>query len=343
MIIVVLSKKGWQENDECYNRKAVLQQSYKGRQIRLSWERWTLNLFVINRHAGNGNGQHVWTDIEPRYRKLGIPYAACVSTTPEQAEEQVKAHLVTYPYADVIVIGGDGTIHRMLPLLAGTHATLGIIPAGSGNDTARGFGIPSEPIGALEVMLAGERRLIDLIKAHDRWTLTAIANGFDAAVADIVNRSVYKRWCNLLKIGPVAYLIGIIHMLFTYRPTNVEINIDGEKSQYRNVWLTAISNVNSYGGGIRICPAARADDGKLDICIVHNCSRFTFIRLLPTVFSGKHVKLRYVAMKRGSIIDVKSSQSIVSIGDGERIGTTPFTACIHPGKLNIYAPYVDSK
>ena len=297
-----------------------------------------MHLFVINPLAGNGNGLAIWSAVERECMQQGMPYAAYISDSPEEAATRVKQHLERYSRSVIAVIGGDGTIHRLLPVIAEHGGVLAVIPAGSGNDTARGFGIPLDPLRALRVIINGKTNQVDLLHSHGVWTLTALATGFDSAVADAVNRSTYKRWCNRLKLGPVAYLIGIAQTLFTYKPASMTIQVDDETYSFERIWLTAISNVSSYGGGIRICPEAKADDGMLDMCIVHGCSRWTLLRLLPTVFTGKHVNLKYVTMKRGRRIQVQPSQSVLTIGDGEPIGAGKFEALLHPRRIDIHVP-----
>lgn len=299
-----------------------------------------MHLFVINPRSGNGNGLKVWSMVESECKKQGIVYKAYVSQDAATAAERVQQHLSQFANAIVVIIGGDGTIHQLLPTIVEHGGILAVIPAGSGNDTARGFGIPKDPIGALRTVMIGKIQPVDMMRSHEQgeWTLTALATGFDSAVADAVNRSFYKRWCNRLKLGSVAYLIGIIHTLFTFKPTTMTVHIDDSTYTYDRIWLAAISNVNSYGGGIRICPEARADDGLLDICLVHGCNRLTLLRLLPTVFTGKHVHLPQVVLKRGKKVSIQPAHSVLTIGDGEPVGRGRFEAQLHPDHIRMCVP-----
>lgn len=300
-----------------------------------------MHLFVINPHSGNGNGLKVWSRVERECINKELDYVAYLSQDARSAAERVKQHLTQYTHAIVVIIGGDGTIHQLLPVIVEYGGILAVIPAGSGNDTARGFGIPMDPVNALRTALKGNIRSVDMMQSHEQgeWTLTALATGFDSAVADAVNRSFYKRWCNRLKLGPVAYLIGIVHTLFTFKPTTMTVHIDDSTYTYDRIWLAAISNVNSYGGGIRICPEARADDGLLDICLVHGCSKWTLLRLLPTVFTGKHVHLPQVVLKRGKKISIQPAHDVLTIGDGEPIGSGRFEAKLLPEHIRMCIPH----
>ncbi|WP_110933400.1 diacylglycerol/lipid kinase family protein [Paenibacillus bouchesdurhonensis] len=293
-------------------------------------------LFVINKNSGNGSGGRIWTIIRSILHERNINYEHIVTSSREQAHTMLKERLVAaIRWRAVGVVGGDGTIHGLLPLLRGSGIPLAVIPAGSGNDTARGFNIPIKPLEALRVMLEGQTIEVDLITVQNQVAITALAIGFDAKVADNVNHSWYKKLCNTLGIGRVSYLIGIIHTLLTYRPGSLTIECDGMTEHYSSAWLTAINNVPSYGGGLKICPEANPSDGQLDICIVHNCSRLKLLFLFPTILFGRHVSLPYVKLHRGRSVTIYSSQPIIALGDGEPMGMAPITAAVDPGSLQI--------
>jgi len=295
-------------------------------------------LFVINKNAGNGSGYRTWIKISAALDARLIRYRHVFTESAGQAEDIISA-ILSEPehWLGVAVIGGDGTIHSVLPALKEFGIPLAVIPAGSGNDTARGFGIPHDPLSALDVMLAGKTRAADLIATANGLTLTALAIGFDAQVAQNVNASFYKKICNFFRAGRAAYILGILHTLLTFKPCGVTVACDGAKNTYPNAWLTAISNVNSYGGGLRICPQAHPGDGELDICIVHGCSRLQLLRLFPTVLTGKHVLLPFVTFLRGKAITVEFDQRRLALGDGENLSAGPIEITVEPNALQIYA------
>ncbi|CAH0117974.1 MULTISPECIES: diacylglycerol kinase family protein [unclassified Paenibacillus] len=295
--------------------------------------------FVINRQAGNGNGMRVWRKMERTLRERNIEYRCAVTDVAEQARMQVREALAAWPLRAVAVIGGDGTIRSVLPELSGRDVPLAVIPAGSGNDTARGFGIPRKPLAALEVLLSGRCRRIDLIGVDGERSVTALAVGFDAAVAEAVNNGGYKKWCNRLGIGRVAYIIGIMHTLIRFRPAQLRLELDGERTAtFADAWMAAVANVATYGGGLRICPQAQPDDGLLDVCVVHGCTKWQLLRLFPTVLQGRHTKLPYVTMLRAYAVSVSSELPRIAYGDGEPCGATPLSAQAEPQTLLIVTP-----
>ncbi|AJS60962.1 diacylglycerol/lipid kinase family protein [Paenibacillus sp. IHBB 10380] len=298
-------------------------------------------LFVVNKSSGNGRGFRVWRKISKILDKRGIDYQLQFTQSSEQARTFLTEQLSTsVAWKAVGVVGGDGTIHGLLPVLRHSGVPLAVFPSGSGNDTVRGFQIPMKTTSALEVMLEGLITVADLISVSETSTLTALGVGFDAEVAHNVNNSRYKKVCNYIGMGRLAYLIGIFHTLLTFRPSPLTVQCDGVTRTFSSAWLTAINNVISYGGGLTICPQARPDDGMLDICIVHGCSKFKLLLILPTILYGGHTRLPFVTMLRGRNISVESELPRLALGDGENLTATPLTANVDPGALMVMCPRI---
>ncbi|WP_068786467.1 diacylglycerol/lipid kinase family protein [Paenibacillus phocaensis] len=296
-------------------------------------------LFIVNPNAGNGEGRRTWNKISKQLRRRGIPYEHALTDSKEQAHTFLQERLSSQQaWKAVGVVGGDGTIHSLLPALRHSGVPLAVFSAGSGNDTARGFGLPRRPLAALDVMLHGRPESADLIAVSGRSTLTALAVGFDAEVARNVNRSRYKKICNALGLGRLAYIIGIFHTLLSYRPGPLNVDCDGIAYRFESAWLTAINNVDSYGGGLSICPGARPGDGVLDLCVVHDCSKLKLLLLFPTVLFGAHTKFSFVTMLRGRNITVSSPIPRLALGDGEEVAATPLNASADPGAIQILRP-----
>lgn len=296
-------------------------------------------LFIVNKNSGNGEGRRVWEKIAETLDHRGILYEHIFTHSAEEAHTYLVERLAATNGWDAVgVVGGDGTIHSLLTAMRGTGIPLAVFPAGSGNDTARGFRIPKKTKDALHVLLEGTPLETDLIATEGDNTLTALAVGFDAEVAHNVNNSRYKKICNRLGLGRAAYIIGVFHTLLTFRPAPLTVDIDGNPHRFDSAWLAAINNVTSYGGGLKICPDAKTDDGQLDICIVHGCSRLELLLLFPTLLFGRHTRLPFVTMLRGRNVTVHSSLPRMALGDGERVASTPVIASADPGSLRIMCP-----
>lgn len=294
-------------------------------------------LFVVNENSGNGRGAKVWQQVARQLQAQGTPYTAIIATGSSDAYERTADYIRNAELKAVAVVGGDGTLHGLLPLLVGTGIPVGIIPAGSGNDTSRAFHIPLDPIGALDIIVSGKTRLSDVISSTSgddtQATLTAIAVGMDGAVAADVNGSRYKRWCNRLGIGSLAYVIGLFRALVSFSPADVTLTMDGVVHRFERGWLSAIANIASYGGGLRICPDARFDDGRLHVCVVHGCSLWRILFVFPTLLKGAHVKQRNVTLLKGRHVKIESKGRFLAFGDGEPSGETPIEAKLLPGQL----------
>lgn len=297
-------------------------------------------LFVVNENSGNGRGKKIWAKVEARLRDDGAEYVKIATESESEAVTLVGERLKRGKLKAVAVVGGDGTLHGLLPVLAGSGIPLGLIPSGSGNDTSRSLSIPNDPIKALAILLEGRTRRIDLLetsttRGRRQLTLTAVAIGLDATVAADVNRSGYKKWCNKLGIGSLAYVIGLLRALARFRSRPIKVTIDGTVHEFRRGWLSAVSNVSSYGGGLKICPNALPDDGHLHVCIVHDCSVPRILYLFPTVLAGKHIRQkRFVTILSGTSVTVETPSSMLAFGDGEPSGETPISAAIRPRQLD---------
>lgn len=199
-------------------------------------------------------------------------------------------------------------IRLALQALAGTGIPLGIVPAGTGNDHAREYRLPtSDPAGAVDIIAAGHTETVDLglIKGSDgssTWFGTVAATGFDSLVSDRVNRMSWPH-------GRMRYNLAMVAELSKLRLLPFRMVLDGEREITTRLTLAAFGNTRSYGGGMQICPGANHSDGMLDITMVHSASRSRLIRLFPTVFKGTHVNLDEVTVDRARTITVESPGS----------------------------------
>jgi diacylglycerol kinase (ATP) len=236
----------------------------------------------------------------------------------------------------LMVTGGDGVVSNALQVLAGTDIPLGIIPAGTGNDHAREFGIPTkDPEAAADIVVDGWTETIDLgrirdDKGVDKWFGTVAATGFDSLVTDRANRMSWPH-------GRLRYYIAMLAELSQLRMLPFRLVLDGTQEIDADITLAAFGNTRSYGGGLLICPNADHTDGLLDITMAHSASRTKLVRLFPTVMKGTHVDLDEVSTARARSIHVECL-GINVYADGDFACPLPAEISAVPAALQILRP-----
>jgi diacylglycerol kinase (ATP) len=226
----------------------------------------------------------------------------------------------------IVAVGGDGMAHLALQACAGTATALGIIPTGTGNDLATALGLPiGDPTASTALLVKGVVRDIDAVRCGDAWWACVLGTGFDAAVNDRANRMRWPR-------GRRRYDLAILAELGSYRPRHFVLEIDGLQTEV-DAMLVALGNAPSYGGGMKVCPGAKLDDGLLDVVVVGPLTRRRFLRLFPRVFAGTHIVDPAVTVYRGREVTV--SGPATAYADGEPMGQLPLTSTVAPGALRV--------
>lgn len=236
----------------------------------------------------------------------------------------------------LVVVGGDGMVSLGVNLVAQTGVPLGIVAAGTGNDLARGLGLPyDDPAAGTDALLAALERPTRTIDAGvirhgelSTWFACVVSTGFDAVVNERANRMTRPR-------GPSRYTLALVGELATFRPRTYAITIDGVRREQKAM-LVSVANNSSLGGGMRIVPHADLSDGLLDVFIVHPLSRAGLLAVFPKVFRGEHVDHPAVEFVQGARITIEADD-IVAYADGERIGALPIDVEVVPGALSVFA------
>ena len=292
--------------------------------------------FIINPQAKNGHCQKVWRRLEKVLAEQKIPYTFFLTEYRGHATEIAQSIAMKEEEMEkvIVTVGGDGTMHEVVNGAATyPNVKIAYIPAGSGNDFSRGFGIPKNPVSALNHLLKqikGEATLIDIGKIlnHDKEEIFFVNNmgvGFDARIAKEVNQSKIKGLLNRIALGKLVYVYFLLKNLFTYQRSLIEIMIDGKSYTFDSAWFVTVSNQPFYGGGMKISPNASPYDGLLNITVVHNISRLKILFVFITVFWGGHVSFKGVETFTGKEIKISSFHPLHAHADGEEIGSTPVT------------------
>ena len=285
---------------------------------------------IYNPAAGRGKARKRAREIEEHLRRRGARIDSEPSTSPADLV-RIAAESSRGDYDRVVICGGDGTLNLAVREFDLDNGTLALIPSGSGDDFARVVGIPRTIAGACDNAIDGCVREVDVALVNGLRYLGVAGLGFDSEVAELANRGVkYLR-------GPAVYVYAIFRVLpkFTARPVRIRTESGVRDEQ---IMFAAIGNTRQYGGGIRITPDARLDDGLLDLCIVHRTTRVELLKTLPKAYSGAHVKSAFVEMRRGREFHFESEQPMAVYADGEPLTTTPVTFTVAPQRLRIVVP-----
>lgn len=283
--------------------------------------------FIYNPAAGRGRAARHHAEAERCLRELGAEVDAYASSSPADMT-RAAAEASREAYDRVIVCGGDGTLNLSVREFDLACGTLALIPQGSGDDFAKVLGIPRDVRAACALALRGAAREVDVAMANGVRYLGVAGLGFDSEVARYANENV-----KFLR-GSLVYLYAILRVLPRFTPHRVTMN--GTRSE--EIMFATVGNSRQYGGGIRIVPDARIDDGLLDLCIVHRTSRMQLLKTLPRAYTGAHTKSPFVETGRGTTFTFDSDRPLDVYADGERITVTPVRFSLASERLRIIAP-----
>ncbi|TQL18456.1 diacylglycerol kinase family protein [Streptomyces sp. SLBN-134] len=285
---------------------------------------------VVNPTAGAATGAAVLLALARHLREAGAELRTDYSHSLDHARELARD--AGRRGRIVLAVGGDGIAGAVGGALSGTGATLGLVPAGRGNDFARALGVPREPEALARALLHGEPRPVDTVQVssavHDRAVvLGSVYAGVDALANRHANRSRLLR-------GSASYYAGGLRAVTTWRPARYRVTVDGEEHPHTGYTVVA-ANSGFYGSGRIIAPGARVDDGLLDVVMIREAPRRLFFTLMNELRTGAHVRRPEVRILRGAEIRVEADRDLPYGTDGEVDATLPVTARVLPGALRV--------
>jgi YegS/Rv2252/BmrU family lipid kinase len=229
-----------------------------------------------------------------------------------------------------VVVSGDGLLGAVGGALAGADTPLGIIPGGRGNDLARVLGIPPDPEGAIEIILAGHSRRIDVGEANGRRFLGIVSVGFDSEANRLANETHFLR-------GNLVYAYAALRTLIEWKPARFTVAV-GEERIRLSGYSVSVANSSCFGGGMYIAPDAELDDGEFDVVAVGEVGKLRFLSNLPKVFKGTHVESDEVRVFRAPRLELSASRPFPVYADGEHLTDLPASLRLLPRALNVLAP-----
>jgi diacylglycerol kinase (ATP) len=287
-------------------------------------------IILLNPNAGRGKARMVLRAALSVMRRGGVEIDVQESRDAQHLLALARQAAGEKPDA-IVSLGGDGTHHYVLNGMAGSEIPLGIIPAGSGNDLAKGLGIPTQARAAAETLLAGNTRRIDLGRVGSTVYGCIAGAGFDSVVTRYANERVRR-----LR-GSWAYAWSILRCLESYRPEPLKIVSDAQEFAGDVVFAVVGNNV-SYGGGIHLAPRAKLDDGLLDVCVVPYMGKLELLQWVRRAYRGEHLRHPRIVYFQARKVSLSSTSRLELFGDGEFVQELPATIEIVPKALSVFVP-----
>lgn len=252
---------------------------------------------------------------------------------PESIRRQLSELLEANEDVTAVACGGDGTVNLLLNSIIGLPIKFAVVPMGTGNDFARHVGVRNLQL-AKEILKSKHSISMDvgqiMFPNDSTKYFAAVAScGFDAQVNERANKLSGPD-------GPMKYVASVFGELKNLTATTLNLrynngNINGLFT------LVAVGNTSSYGGGMKITPAADLQDGLFSLTIVDQANRRTLVKVLPTVFTGRHVFHPKVSVDQTEQIEISGSQFPI-YADGEKMGYGPATFKVLAGCVQLLSP-----
>ena len=303
--------------------------------------------FIVNPVAGKGKfAAHVCEKIREYVSRMSIDYEICMTESRGDATRIVREICAQNPEEKVIfACGGDGMVSEVASGLAGYDCvTMGVIPAGTGNDFVRSFSFPKQ-FASLDAQIEG--KTVDLDAIHytgdnglDAYSLNILNMGFDCHVVDCADRA---KKIPLVR-SSFAYMTGVAMAMVTKPGLLGEISVDDGPFEAFDLMFLLAANGRFYGGGYYPAPYALVNDGLIDLCRVKNVSRTELVRLIGSYRDGTFLRQKHVIKKqiadyrRCRRITVRFPKPTAVCGDGEIALTEILHAEICPGKIRFLLP-----
>jgi diacylglycerol kinase (ATP) len=296
-------------------------------------------VFLVNPASDSGATGKRWPELAHRAARLGL--------NGETFFSERQGHLIELAReaADggatlVVAVGGDGTLNEVVNGIAGRDVDLATIPLGTGMDFGRTYGLPRSFDDAVRVALGGERRTIDAGRVSyrtwggtdaERWFANVASVGMSGAVAQRANGMSKALG------GKVTFFYALTRVFLEWENTEVTVRFDGGERTAR-MHDVIVANGVWHGGGMKLAPDARPDDGVFDVVLIGDVGKADFVTTAPKLYKGRHLGHPKVEVLRTARVAVDSPEHLPIELEGEQVGTTPATFEVVPGALRVRVP-----
>ncbi len=285
--------------------------------------------FIINPTAGGKHGKKIKKVvgiITNILKEKSVDYRLHYTEYKGHAKVLTEK-LISEKATDIIVVGGDGTLHEVVNGFTSFDTNLGLVPCGTGNDFASALGISLCPEKALDVILNHTPKFVDFIQLPKVRGINIVGTGIDV--------DVLKRYEKLKRKNKFNYTTCLIKTLFSFDYTNFTAKIDDKEIAYRS-FIACIANGNVYGGGIPICPVATPTDNKLNFVAVKSMPKLKIIGAFLKLKKGKVLSLKQAEHFECQKVEIITDKPCTINVDGELYENMPFKVQIVSNKLKMY-------
>ena len=241
----------------------------------------------------------------------------------------------------IFALGGDGTFQALLNAVAGnTNVSIGVLPAGGGNDLAAALGLPLDPLKAAKTILTqGEATPLDAARARtadgaERLYMGGGGIGLDAEAARFANGAYRKMR------GRSRYLLSAVRALWGFRGIGVRVSMEGAGQSFlqETALVLGILNTPSYGGGLRIAPEASLSDGRLDLVLLETLGVLEIASMLPRLAVSGEIRTERIQRHCVTRARIETERPCAFHADGEIIGMTPVEIMVVPRVIRVWRP-----
>ncbi len=271
--------------------------------------------------GGSGDVERVVDRVRSEGHEAVLLHAGSSAHAAEVATEAVRGGA-----GRLVVVGGDGLVRIAVGAVAESSTVLGIVPQGTGNDFARALGLLEGDLDHHVRRALAEPVAVDAMRTDHGWVASVATVGFSG---DVTARANALRWPR----GQHRYTVATLLQLPRLRRIRATVTVDGTTHD-ADTTLLSVGNTAYFGGGMRICPGARPDDGHLQTVVIGPVGRSTFLRVFPRVFGGRHVDHPAVTTYRSRRVLIEGD-AVEMWADGDPLGPLPVTCESVSGALQV--------
>lgn len=297
---------------------------------------------ILNPVARHGAVQKRIEPLQSAFAAHGLE-AVLVESTSEQNATDLAAEFAAQGAPIVVSLGGDGLVRAVAAGLVGTRTSLGIIAGGRGNDFIGKLGIPKDIAAAVAIVANGRDRTIDVLDLDGQICVGNVSLGLDSTVQEYADsvRRIKGHW---------VYLYGVVRAIMPPRRIALALTIDGEQVEFRGL-SAGFANSGRYGGGLKLSPEAKLDDGLIDVVLLKDGFLPRLAAELVAFTVGKHTvgkhklhpHIHFGHAREVHIAATEGAEPVEIVADGDAVAQTPATVTIRPESLQVRVPAAEAQ